>query len=1074
MSQHTAGSGPGPDEAAVTAWLEGLAWETEIEREGAVGRNAPHDFDSPTWTSPPEALDDAGGDNRDPWAQVWFSEGMRAASRGGRGVNKKYRDLYGILQRNVRRYLSFTRLRLAHLYAALKPRDRTTFSAIPYLLHVNQSGLPGFQPNRFPSAPHGICNFELNDVIRSAAQELFGPQIRRQKDAILRPAIDSLLIMGSVGTIGQSGKSDVDYWVVVDENRYSPKEMELLGRKIEVVEAWANRRGLDVHFFLVDPRRTRANDFGGAASDGESCGTAQGKLLKEEFYRTAIFLQGQLPLWWVVPVGVSDREYDQLDRLLSRQPLAPSLAHVDLGIIGRIDRGEFFGAALWQINKSLKSPFKSLLKMGLIARYLDDERLPLLADILKARVLEGEDAPEFTDPYVLLFDAISEYYAERGHWADFRLVQKCFYLKVGMKLSRETSGRTKSLLRLRIMRGYIGRWGWDESLLAELDDIESWSAARVDELGQEIRAFMLRIYRYTLERAGEATVKINQEDVTILGRRLFACFADESDKIQHLFTYFLKEPRVEERLTLLEVPEATVERRWEIHTALSRDELEGRPEPLWWGRTLPRAAAWLSYNGLFSRQTVVSLRARHNRTGATEFRAMLDRLELLIDQPDPFSIAPSTFLEPRRITRVAVAINFDGELTAEHLRQEQGLVLVAQNWDVLNHGRERESLVLDVVVVVVNSWGEMFCTRYAGGRAIIEVLHDLVMRLDPCRPLDEPLAVLTPSGRWATAIRSRVEQIFDEIRHAFVDELGECRSRAYVYESNRRFQIYRQTRERRLVLDTGSLRGVVRVLGSVGVGRQDVRLDNLSPSLAPYRALLEKRRNDRDARISIGWRIGTRIGRIIVLDEEGKFHETTVAATDLEAALVRRLRFVVHHLRSRVRDAQALRRALRVYEFSGGQSMGEPVQLRDDMGRIVGLLAKSRVSGPLLALKGDLRHGRDGVYFKWGADVVSPRQWGRAVFDQLVRRILEDHSLYDIAAFAITRSDVAFGRDFLDDEGHDVGIVKHLRLTDIYEGQLRAALERFQGAARRRVLSRSPFRLTPRATVVQTPEAVAS
>ena len=1066
MSRHvqeglTGGSGPGPDDVAVTEWLETLARQTSSRDWGPSASPVSPSSIGPIDLSPASTADVEEGS---PLANAYFTEVLRATKRGTPRVPAKFRELYTLLTRNLDRYLTFTRLKLAQLYQALKPKDRSTFSAIPFLLHTNIPGLPGYLPSKAPTPPYGICAFELNETIRDAVNEILAGAARRVSTQLVRPAIDSLLIMGSVGTIGQGGRSDVDYWVVIDESRYSIEERELLQRKVDVVESWATRRGLEVHFFIVDTTRARRNDFGGAVTDADSCGTAQGKLLKEEFYRTAIYLQGQVPLWWIVPLGIDAREYTWLERILHRVPLSPAVGAVDLGFLGEIDRGEFFGAALWQINKSLKSPFKSLLKMALLARYMSNDRIAHLCNVLKERVLEGENAPQFTDPYVLLFDAISEHFAEQQDWEAFRLVQKCFYLKIGLKLSRETSDRARSVLRFRMMRAYIARWGWDEELLHELDSLESWSADRIDELGQEIRAFMMRVYQFCVTRARLATVKINQEDVTILGRRLFACFADEPGKIKHLFTYFLKEPRVEERLVILEVPEASSARRWEVHRKLTRGGLAGRDEPMWSGSGLPEAAAWVSFNGLFAPNTVVSLHATQHHATANDFRAMLNRFDGLFSCPDPFTIAPAVFLDPRRLVRVAVALNYGVPEPSHHDQGQSSVYRVSENWDVLNHGPTRKSLVQEITLVTLNTWGEMFCARMSGPFALPKALRSLVTRFDRGTSLSQSIDILAPAGRWLQALRNRIGRVFEQLSLTFSEDLVEYHVRSYVYELGGRFQTFRRTKEAFDVLEVRTVRGVVRRLGHIGPGRQQISVDPLSPSLAGMRALTQKRQNDREALVYMGWSRGARQGRVFVHDEQGRVHMTLVAADQCEKMLLRTARRVIYHLRTRVRDAQALRRQIRVFEIRLGQSLGEPVQLRDDIGRVLGLLA-APTAGTKLYLKGDLRDGRQGIYFKWGSDVYSPRKLGRAFADHLVRRILQDHLIYDVDAFAISGSDVRFDGD-LYGAGEEPSAVRHLRLIDIYERQISFALARFQGTSSRTTPSRAPFNRTKRPALV--------
>lgn len=1040
--------GPGPDEDAVAAWLRSLA------RGGAPGwAPATEAGPPPGAIGPLQALPDteqekkkrSREENREPYALPWYEEVWMSAARLPREAEPECRELFEVLARNTRRYLTFNRERLANLYQALRQRDRVTFSAIPFLLHVNMPGVPGFLPEENVEIPHGIAYFDMNATIQSAVEEVLPETARRRRRTRREPSIEGLLAMGSVGTIGHSGKSDIDYWVVVDERRFDRAEKLRLLRKIEDIETWARNRGLDAHFFLVDVERARRNDFGKASADAESSGSAQGKLLKEEFYRTAIFLQGKLPFWWLVPVDIDAGEYDRLTGIvLDRRGHLP-VGMIDLGFIDRIDRGEFFGAALWQINKSLKSPFKSLLKMALLARYMDDASARLLCDVLKKRVFEGESAPQFTDPYVLLFDAISEYFAARGDWSAFRLVQKCFYLKVGLKLTRESADRTRFMQRFRVMRAYIARWGWDRELLEELDAIESWTADRVDAFGQAIRGFMLGIYRHLLERARDAQVIINEEDVTILGRRLYACFADEPGKIRHLFTYFLREPRVEERITVLEVPDAPEQGRWEIHRRIERGRAEGREPAMFASSDLSGVAAWLSFNGLFARRTVVSLLAQRTRTTITEFRQMLDRFDGHFHSPDPFSIPPNRFLQARSAMRIALVVNFENRPAEEDYTELAGVYYIPENWDVLNYGRKRESLVKQVTVVTLNTWGEMFCTRHSGDWAVHRALWSLFDRLDPDVSSEAPPEVIAAADRWLPAVRTRMTRICEAMDTVCLapmpDELG---ARAYAYEVGGRFQVIRRTREGRKVAHARSLRGVVRQLGSLGPARQEVLLDGLSSRLADLMAVVDRVNNERAVRVCVAFRQDRNSGSIIVLDELGRVWQTRVNGQALDRVLMRTARRVVWHLRSQVRSAAELRRALRVYELKEGRALGQQVQFIDDTPRLLGALARPGPRPTDLILKGDLREGRDGVYLKWGNEVFSPKRMGRRFVFDLVRRILRQRSLYDGEAFAISASDVVFGTEYQQGRA-DIGLVKHLRLITAYDRMIARALQIVQG-----------------------------
>lgn len=1058
MSESNRQAAPAAKDDAVAVWLRRLAERQEPARPvtGPIETPAAPTLTGPISLTPLPTDDDA---DTDPNSEPYFAETLRMIRRAPEPKVEKSRDLFRVLTRNTDCYLQFTRRRLAYLYQGLRPKDRSTFSVIPWLLNNNVPGTPGYQPGTHPQPPHGIRDFDFNPSMQAAVLEVFPRAMNQRASIAQRPAIRSLLVMGSVGTIGHSGGSDIDYWVVYDESVLNVTERTMLSRKVDAIGEWARDRGLDAHFFLVDINRARRDDFGKASASAESSGTAMGRLLKEEFYRTAIYLTGDLPFWWTVPIGLDDAEYDRLAQVVVTPTanLVPGVSYVDLGNVGPIDRGEFFGAALWQINKSLKSPFKSLLKMALLARYLNDEFPALLCDVLKRRVFEGERAPQFTDPYILLFDAISEYYASRGEWTTFRLIQKCFYLKVGLKLSRERKERDTFLQRFRVMRAYILRWGWDRELLADLDSLEHWSIDRVDALGQSIRNFMLNTYRQLVQKVRTSAVRIDEEDVTVLGRRLYACFADEPGKVDHLFTYFLKEPRVEERLVVLEVPSAPVHRRWEAHRRLVRGQLTGREKAMHVGGDLGEVAAWMVFNGLFAQSTVVALIAQTSRASVAELRHLLERFMALFEVPDPFAIAPTTFLQPRRLTRIALVVNFDLVKEPEDVSGQAGVYYLPENWDILNYGRARSNQLTQLTLVSLNAWGEMFSMRYSGSDALTAVVRSLFRTMDPAAPPDLPPEIFAPHGRQYQALRNRLGKLIETLYHTCTAPLAEGKARAFAYEVGGQFQVARRDGLRRQIVRATSLRGVIRQLGRIGTLSQETQVDHLSPAMGDLRALVDRGNLDREAEVLIGWRNDREGTRIFVRDERGRLFSQVPAAAGFDRELVKIFRRVVYHLRSRVKSAAELRKLVRVYEFRDGRSLGTPTTLVEDTARVIAALATPRARKIDLWLKGDLREGRQGIYLKLGNEVFSPKQFGRSFMYELVRKILSEHSVYENDILAIDASDVMFAPEFFTD-GVDRGVCRHLRLIAMYERWLQRALAVYQGGKGRIWTRRTGYR----------------
>ena len=121
--------------------------------------------------------------------------------------------------------------------------------------------------------------------------------------------------------------------------------------------------------------------------NGESSGSSQRNFLKEECYRTLLLIAGKIPFWWVVPAGITREDYSLFWNNLIKDAPYESNDYLDLGYMEDISREEFLGSALWQLTKGMKDPFKAILKMAMMERYLSEEHQGLLlCDMLKERL----------------------------------------------------------------------------------------------------------------------------------------------------------------------------------------------------------------------------------------------------------------------------------------------------------------------------------------------------------------------------------------------------------------------------------------------------------------------------------------------------------------------------------------------------------------------------------------------------------------------------------------------------------------------------------------------------------------
>lgn len=435
------------------------------------------------------------------------------------------------------RVLRYNRNRIEKALSLFPENQRPLFYAVPFFLHVNDPIFPGYVDD--PDLPYGLAYFSY----RKGVQESLSSMFPQHAELIGNPKriwpkrcfIESLSLMGSIGTTAQSEKSDLDFWVCVDGKTVNGKKWELLQKKLTLIEQWAwQEYELEVHFFLSDIDKVRRNDFG--AADGESAGSAQPTFLKNEYYSTNILISGKIPFWWLTPHDCSDEQYNQLYNELQQSNDPDPKYFMDLGNIQRMEVNEMFGASIWQLTKAMDSPFKSVLKMAKLEVYLDNtETRPPLCNILKDRVHKGiniDTDPRSTDPYALMFDTIIAYYQEK-HPKFLELFKVCMYIKSACPLSKTGTDESANF-KQQVLQEYIDSWQWSEEKVLKYDHIKQWEFQQVSKLGQKIHSFLIGCYRRLSGKMQGKEQYISKKDMTVFGRKIESFYSAKPGKIQYL------------------------------------------------------------------------------------------------------------------------------------------------------------------------------------------------------------------------------------------------------------------------------------------------------------------------------------------------------------------------------------------------------------------------------------------------------------------------------------------------------------------------------------------------------------
>jgi adenylate cyclase class 1 len=292
-------------------------------------------------------------------------------------------------------------------------------------------------------------------------------------------------------------------------------------------------QGAEAHFFLIDPVRFVRGERDTQLSS-EDCGTTQHYLLLDEFYRTAIWLAGRTPIWWLVPV-YEEAGYDRYTHTLISKRFIRADETLDLGHLAYIPPGEFIGAGLWQLFKGIESPYKSVLKLLLTEVYASEHpRVQCLSLRFKQAVFANRLDLDELDPYVVVYRRIEEYLIARNEPERLEVVRRALYLKVNRKLTG-SSGRTQGWQRSLLER-LAHEWQWDPRQLALLDSRSQW---KVRQVALERRALVNELnysYRFLTQfaRNDQTASLINKRDLSVLGRRLYAAFERKAGKVEFI------------------------------------------------------------------------------------------------------------------------------------------------------------------------------------------------------------------------------------------------------------------------------------------------------------------------------------------------------------------------------------------------------------------------------------------------------------------------------------------------------------------------------------------------------------
>ena len=648
---------------------------------------------------------------------------------------------------NRQSFLRFNRFKIHRNLITLSAIDQTIFLIIPRLLHVHQEGLPGYFDG---NPPCGIHNFRLDQEAQYALEKMFPDAIiRRNPD--LNPVIHTALLMGSVGSIAQTKKSDLDYTLLIDKNDFTEESMKLFQKKLNLIETWTwDNYNLETHFFINDSQEVKNNIFG--ESDSESTGSALAKLLKEEMYRTMIIVAGKIPFWLISPVDSDDDKYDELYKKLNNgETLLKPDEFIDMGNVDDISQGEYFGGAIWALIKSFKSPFKTLMKMGILEEYMfGNTKSNLLCHQVKDKYFN--DVPYLDiDPYLVMFERVQQFFKETKDEEAVDALRHAFYLKVGTRIAPDELEKGSKIWRKNTLINMLNEWGWDTKKLERLNDYPNWQMMHKVDLGNRINKILMASYKNISEKNKELDPSeslITEKDTHLLGRKLFSFYRTAPNKIDNLGALVDGKTAETELTFLLEQKTSRDKATWYLIRGKARAFLEqiDADNIIKKSSTLPFLLAFTVFNNLYNENTQIMLRAEGGAMKDSDLEVLLSQLRQFIASVNIAALSNEDLLADAKVNQLYMLIDFG---TPPPPEITMGNINDCKNNDELNKFITRRiDRIKSITSTYLTSWGELFCKTYSGLNCMARCISELTPQLTPEKVNKADfLKVYIPSGR---------------------------------------------------------------------------------------------------------------------------------------------------------------------------------------------------------------------------------------------------------------------------------------------------------------------------------------
>ncbi len=685
------------------------------------------------------------------------------------------------LENIKKRFLAINRQRLSLTCETLDERQKQFIHVLPLLFHDNNISLPGFINE---DTPAGISDYSQGHNAEKAARSLF-KDYKANRRAQRRMEINGLYFMGSCGSIAFNRNSDFDVWLL-HANDLSANRIDLIQQKAHAIEKWAEEQlRLEVHFFIFSAEEFKNGKQQGLSS--ESSGSAQHYLLLDEFYRSSLLIAGKMPVWWLVPPE-QEQHYEDYIESLRQQGQLDIDDVIDFGSVADIPAAEFFGAAVWQLYKSINSPYKSLMKLLLMEVYASEfPSIDVLSMMFKQAVHSGVKNVDDLDPYVIMYHKIEEYLMIHNQRERLELFRQCFYIKIAEPLGNQV--RRKSWRR-ELFKQLTLEWGWTPEQFMLMDARKEWQIGQISQQRNQLMNALTESYRFlsAFARQNTEVSLVSQTELNILGRKLYAAFERKAGKVDIINRS--NESNLNAATVLIKQNKnQSGQEVWQMfQTGRAKDEDEENNKLIKRTQSLIELLGWAYFNRIIDSHSGFTLNTNNELT-AKELRQILAAFENEFPARRLHDADFNDLSQSARIEHACLFVNV-GHQPQIGGSDYVGHLSTARD-NILSYGGQQHNLALSFDLMISTTWEELLTFHFDGQDALLECICEYT-RWAPIAESSGPpkIHVFSYSSSYGPAIIKRIEELFTDVVDQYYGkdltgckryllEIGDCYHQLY-------------------------------------------------------------------------------------------------------------------------------------------------------------------------------------------------------------------------------------------------------------------------------------------------------